>query len=515
MNAEASKGKRLAVNMAAQIVSFAVNVAISFFLTPFIVAKLGRETYGFVGLANNFISYAQILVTALNSMAARFITISIHREQFDTANQYFSSLVIANAIIAAVLTVPAVLVVAFLDKLLDVPAGIVTDVQLLWSLLFFEALVGVVTSVFGSATYVKNRLDLSSRRSIESDLLRAGLVLAAFVFLRPHVYYLGVAAVICVTYRTAANVHYTRMLLPEVRISRKYFRWDRLRELLASGVWNSVTRISEILSNELDLLLTNLMVSASAMGVVSIAKNLPALILAAFGMLAGVFMPQLNISYARSDTAGMRAELLFAVKLLGMFACIPVACLLAFGRSFFALWVPGEDAALLAGLCAVSILSYPLSLPLEPLWNIFTVTNKIKQSSLFLIMNAVVSLSAVFALLGVAATDEQKMYVIVGVSCAVGLIRSATFLPLYGAKCLGLGPGTFYGPICKNLLSLAVTTAIAFALRQFIPADTWPALILACALTACAALAVNYFVMLRREERAMFADKIRARVNRR
>ena len=163
---EESRGKRLAINMAAQVISFAVSVGISFFLTPFIVEKLGREAYGFVGLANDFIGYAQILVTALNSMAARFITISIHREEYDTANEYFTSLIIANAIITAVLTVPAVLVVLFMDRLLNVPAAILGDVRLLWALLFFQALASVVTSVFSNATYVKNRLDLSSRRSI-------------------------------------------------------------------------------------------------------------------------------------------------------------------------------------------------------------------------------------------------------------------------------------------------------------------------------------------------------------
>ena len=65
--------KRLAVNMAAQLLAFAVNMGISFLLAPIIEAKM-ENTYGFVTLANQFVLYAQIVVSALNTMASRFTT---------------------------------------------------------------------------------------------------------------------------------------------------------------------------------------------------------------------------------------------------------------------------------------------------------------------------------------------------------------------------------------------------------------------------------------------------------
>ena len=53
--------KRLAINMAAQLLAFAVNMGISFFLAPIIEAQMAN-TYGFVTLANQFVLYAQIVV---------------------------------------------------------------------------------------------------------------------------------------------------------------------------------------------------------------------------------------------------------------------------------------------------------------------------------------------------------------------------------------------------------------------------------------------------------------------
>lgn len=83
--------KRLAVNMAAQLLAFAVNMGISFFLARIIEEQIGQNTYGFVALANQFVLYAQIAVSALNTMASRFVTIHIHRGEKQTASEYFSS----------------------------------------------------------------------------------------------------------------------------------------------------------------------------------------------------------------------------------------------------------------------------------------------------------------------------------------------------------------------------------------------------------------------------------------
>lgn len=53
-------------------------MGISFLLTPYIIDTVGKEAYGFVGIANNFVSYAKLITLALNALAMRFITIKIH-----------------------------------------------------------------------------------------------------------------------------------------------------------------------------------------------------------------------------------------------------------------------------------------------------------------------------------------------------------------------------------------------------------------------------------------------------
>lgn len=57
--------------MAAQIVSFAVSMGVSFVLSPYLANAIDVSASGFVTQGNQFVSYAQILVSALNTMASR------------------------------------------------------------------------------------------------------------------------------------------------------------------------------------------------------------------------------------------------------------------------------------------------------------------------------------------------------------------------------------------------------------------------------------------------------------
>ena len=58
--------KQTILNMVSSFISQLLSLGISFFLTPYIVSKLGAAAYGFFGLSNNIIGYTALLTVALN-----------------------------------------------------------------------------------------------------------------------------------------------------------------------------------------------------------------------------------------------------------------------------------------------------------------------------------------------------------------------------------------------------------------------------------------------------------------
>lgn len=503
--------KQIYINMASQIVSFVVSILIGFFLTPYLVEHIGSEAYGFIGLADNFISYAMLITLALNSMAGRFITISIHREEIENVNKYYSSVIIANLLISLVFAVVSIVVLLNIENMLDIPVKLVHDVTLLWGLLFLNFLVNLVGNVFGIATFAYNRLELASLRTVEANFLKVFILVTVFTLFKPRVWYMGLSAIICSIYTIGINIYYTKRFMPYVRIKKKYFDFSKIKALIASGVWNSISKLSSILSTGLDLLITNLFVNASAMGTVAIAKVLPSYALSLFGTISNAFAPQLTISYAQNDFQDIKKQLISAIRLLGFFAAIPVVCLWVFAGDFFVLWMPSQNPQMLHVLLILSSLAFPFSLPLEPLWNIFTITNKVKKSSLFLMMNAFASVVITYVMLLNTQSNVVKMCIVCGVSSVISVIRALTFLPIYGAKCLKFKWYTFYGIIAKNFVTFVISLACAFGVKKILVSSGWFGLVLSVLVTSVIVCIINYYLMLTKGERRTLWKLIRRR----
>ena len=83
--------QRVLINLFATLFAFCVQFGINFFLTPYIINELGSETYSFIPLTNNIVSYTNILTAAFYSMTARFIAIESTRGNDEKANVFFNS----------------------------------------------------------------------------------------------------------------------------------------------------------------------------------------------------------------------------------------------------------------------------------------------------------------------------------------------------------------------------------------------------------------------------------------
>lgn len=498
--------KRLAVNMAANVLAFGVQFGVSFVLTPYIIRTLGSEAYGFVPLANNFIGYTNIVTVALNSMASRFISIEVNRGDLKKANTYFNSVLVANTILAFVLLVPVVLLILFADDLLNIPAGLVGDVQLTFMFSFIGLLVGLVLSVFGCVFFVRNRLDLSARRGIEGNVIRAAVLIGLFTLLQPKIYFVTATMLIVNIWIWATNVYYTRKLLSELRIERGRFSWTAVKELLSSGVWNSVNELSIVLLTTLDLLLMNVFVGAQAAGEYSLVKTLPTFIQQIVAVLVGVFIPQFTIYYAKKQHDKLMDSIMFSVKVMGALLTIPIGYLIIFGADFYRIWVPGQDAGLLQGLSVLTLIPMVVTGSINTIFNVYTVTNKLKVPALVWVVLGVVNVLMVIALLKFTSLG---IWTIPVVSLVMGLARNLTFTPIYAAYCLDVQWYTFYKSILRGCLCVSSVLIISTLYRMVYVPTGWLGLIIAAAICGSLALCANLFIAFDKTDRAEFVALIR------
>lgn len=510
---DTNKNKQIVVNMIASLLSCLVSMGVSFILAPKIINSLGIEANGFLEMSNQFVNFASIAAMALNSMAGRFITVKIHQKDTEGANQYFNSVMYANLAIAGFLFLPLTIIVFNLDKLINISPELVGDVKLLFAAIFLNFMVTIVSTTFSTATFATNRLDLTAMRTIESQILKGGLLILVFYFLPIKVSYMGIATLASTLYLLIAYIYYTRKLLPDIEISPKHFRMKKVLEILSAGIWNTVMRTGQLLTNSLDTLITNLAIGTTEMGYVGTSKSMVTAINMLYETISAVFTPSLTISFAKNNKKELVEDLTSAMRLTGFFANIPLAFMAAFGVSFYTLWLNKTqslyDPTIIYVLTLLTMFGTIVGGAISPLFNVYTVVNKLKWNSIVTLIMGVLSAGTVLLLIETTDTAANfGMYYIVGTSTVLGIIKNMTFTPMYAAHCLKLKKTTFYPTILRYIVVSIGMIFVFMGFNHIIPTNSWLVLILDVLLCGIAGAVINFIFLFGKKERDMLLDTI-------
>lgn len=505
-----SKNQQLMINLFASVITMVINYGISLMLTPYIVSTVGGIAYGFVSLANNMVNYASVITIALNSVSGRFITIHIHQGKKEEANQYFNSVLLANAVIAAGVLAIAVPAIWNLDKLVHIPTQLVTDVKMLFAFITLNFVLTIIGDVFTVATFITNKLYLSSIVNSAAGLLKVALMLLMFGFLPTNVAYIGIISVACTAVIYVCNAGLTKHLIPELKLKFRNFSFKKIRELISAGIWSSVTKLSQILSDGLDLLISNIGVGAYAMGQLSIAYTIPTLLSSLLSTIASLFNPQQTYFYAKGDIEGVVNELKINMKMTSFFISVVFCGIVVWGQEFFKLWVPSQNTQLIYILSIISIISVLVSGVTSALNSVFLLTNHLKTNSLVWLAISVVDTVIVLTFV---MTTNLGVYAVAGVSKIIGLIVNLVYLPLYASKCLKISKKTFYPIIVRYMVCTAIVLGMFYLMKKFFgPCTNWLTFLLYCGIFAAAGLGINFVLFLNKHERSYLITAITSRV---
>lgn len=491
------RSKKLMLNLISNSISYTAGILVSFVLTPYLINTLGKEVYGYYPLANNFINYMSIITIALNSMAARFITIEISKKEYKKANEYFSSIFFANFILATMLSIVMIVLVLFLDKILNIPNNMITDIKILFSLIFLSMLINIITSVFGVAVFAKDRIDLRSLAEILRNIVRIGLFILLFTLFKPSIIYIGVVTIILEVMTFIIHFNFTKKLLTNIRINIRNFNINLIKEVLCSGIWNSINQLGGILLYGMDLIIGNIFLGQSISGELSIVHTVPNMINGVICMLTGVFMPRITQKYAIGDIEGVIDEIKLSQKIMGVITNIPICMFILFGVEFFNLWVPGNNSLRLQVLSIMTILHLILVGVVWPISNLNIVMNTVKKPSIFMILNGIINIVSMISLL---SFTKIGVYAIPMTTMIISILWFGIFIPIYPCKKLGIKKTTFYPQIIRTLVSIPFIFFITFNIKKCFIVNSWVSLIFVGGICSIAALIINIFVMFNIKE---------------
>lgn len=497
-----SKNKQLFINIFASFVAFFVSTGINFFLSRYIVGAVGAEAYGFIQVSNMFLAYFSVLTVALNSMSSRFISVAYFQDDHEAANGYFASTFFSNTILSACFT-PIFLVVIFnLSGLVNISPNLVLDVQFLLGFTCINFIVGILTTNLGVSYYIKNKLYIQSVIGIAGNILRALLLLLLFSNFKPYVAYTAAVMLIVTLFTQGCNLYFKNRLIPDLHIRTKYFSFEKIKTLITSGIWSSITRAGTLLSEGLDLLMSNLFLSAGDMGILAIAKTIPNMTSNILNSMIGTFLPNLTELYAQGKTDELIKEIKYSMSIIGLIINIPIGILIGFGSMIFSLWFPGHDSLYLQILSVLTILPWAIMGNVSIIHNVFTILNKIKVNSILVCMTGLLNIAVVYILL---KTTDLGLFAVAGVSSFINITRDLLYTVPYGAIYLKTNRFTFFPDVIKSVVSVVATGVIAIIIKHMLPYTAWKTLIPAVIVTAFLGLIFNImFVLSRQTRRQLF-----------
>lgn len=498
--------KQFAINLIASLVNFLVNIGIGFVLTPYITENVGAEAYGFVGLANNMVNYASLFTIALNSAVGRFVTVAYHQGDKEKADRYFSSTLWADALMVLGLTVVAIPLILNLENVLRISPRLVTDVKWLFLFVFLNFATTTLATVLNVATFIKNKLYLSSLANIAYSLVRVLVMVICYLLFPTYVLFVGLATCAGSVVMALLSYVFTVRLTPELKFRRKDISWKATKELLASGMWNAVVRLQQILQDGLSLLIANLSVSPHDMGLLSIAQVVPTGLSSLTGTISNLFSPLQTKYFAQHRKKEMLDQIKAGMRISGIFTNVVFVILLVNGFDFVCLWQPHQNHVEIYWLMIATLSGFFVSGVATTLQGIPLLVNHLRGYSLAWLMSGIASL--LLTLVSVWTTP-WGIYAVALIPQILGIIMNLTFVPIYAANCVEVNVKSFYGIYSQYTFATLIASVVSFLIFRLIGhAHSWALLLLECAMTGILTLLTDFFLLIGKNERAILRNRI-------
>lgn len=504
--------RRFVINLVSNFFSALSGVGISFFLTPYIVEHLGKEAYGFFPLSNNFVMYAGIITTAVNSMSSRYITISLAKKDIKAVNVYFNSILFGNIAISLCFILISAFFCVFIDRILDIPGHLIYDVRLLFVFIFISLIINVASSVFQVAAFALNRFDKLAFINIISNAIKMIAIILLFYFFVPRIYFLGVSTAAIAIYIFYANYKLTKRLLPEIQIGWSFFSKHALSVIVGSGIWSSVSALSNVINTQLDLLIANHFFGASGMGFLSLTKFIPNAIYILLGVVTPIFLPEMLKAYAEEDMDKLKRTLNLSFKAIFLAVLIPLSVFFIYGEVFFKLWLPTQDAHALHILSIITLIPFIVHGTIETVAHLGVITDKLKIASFWSIF---ISISNFVIVILLCLYSSLGIYAIPVGALISGVFSHLVFTPFYASYCLGESKFYFFKSMARGLIGFGVLLTLCYGWKQLnlFVVDTWFMFVFNCAVIGLLLFVVTLFMYFDRTTITTMFRKALSKVN--
>jgi O-antigen/teichoic acid export membrane protein len=330
-------------NAASNWLGFAVQAAVAFFLTPFVLASLGSSRYGVWMLVGSLTGYYGLLDLGFRAGLTQYLTRYLATGDYQSLNKTASTGVVALACCGGIIFLAALGLAGLAPLVFHVPGDLGGEVR--WAILINGSAVGLQFCLFPfSAVFTATqRYDLANGIGISTRLLGA-----LGTYLALHLGY-GLVGLSVVT--AGANLldyalrwRLAHWILPQLRVSLRTAALTYCWPLLSFGLWNVAIGASVQLTAYSGELIIGAFAGTAAITPYALALSLTTYYANLFVPIGTVFFPAATQLDAQRKTEEVRALYLWGSKMLVLLAGVSAVVMGFLAGDFYRLWIgPGLE----------------------------------------------------------------------------------------------------------------------------------------------------------------------------
>jgi O-antigen/teichoic acid export membrane protein len=491
------KARIYARNLAASWIGQGANLAVAFFLSPFIIHSLGDARYGVWTLLMSLTGYLGLVDIGVRGGTGRYINYHMGRgEDEEVSNVVSTSLLFYTLISVMVSAVAAVLALFFGDIFAKIQPEYVHEAQWVLLLLGVNVWVGFFSSTFSQLLLAAERFDLQMIADVVVLAIRTvatvwvliigrGLVELALVLVGSGL--LGCLLVLV----------FARWKGPRAHVRWRYCRWSSFREVFSYGMWAFLGNGAAQLGLYASSAIIGILIGAAEITFYGIAGMLVGYSSTLVGHISRVMVPDILKAGGRGDQADLRWLTSKATRAT-MFLAVPIMVgFMTVGGEFINVWMgPGYTASawvlLILAIARLSRLANdPVGVTLASLGHI----------RLCAVIGAVQSFVALGLSVGlVLFTDWNIFGIAIGTAISV-VITNNVWLFIVGYRKMGGSPlaaarSTTLRWVAGAILYAGLCLLVAHAL----PAGGWGWFWLKMGILAVVYIPIGLFVVLKGSE---------------
>ena len=402
-----SSVKRVAKNGAFSAIQFGIFTLSGIVFIPFLIRQYGAGTYGLIALAGFLTQYVGLISNCIGGSIARFLNISLNKNDPEQANQIFSTAIVVNIALACLQLPFFAFGLWKLHWVIDFPPEQSLDFRILVACNIVVYLTSLLFGILDAPIQASNRLDIGMKLGMIGQFLRLGFLFGLILRIGPKLWIIGVVDLGIAILGIIATFLVYRKIASQLVFRRRYVDWKWVRPMMNMAGWSIVATLGQVFFLKTDVWIVNRFVDPKLAGVCAALLIWPNFVQQIAKNISALITPVFMIDYAHGRFERIQDITMLFSRLFSILAIFVCGFIMIFGGWLLELWM-GVEYRQYHLFLVLMLLHFPLTLAREAIWGVFPAFNKMHYLGISNLisgcMNVALSLLAVlygFGLTGV------------------------------------------------------------------------------------------------------------------